>query len=96
MALHVISGAAFGHPLEWEASDNASPGHKLSYLDSLRQLIRDLLILFIFPRWMLQLPIKRLRDTETAHTEFGRYIQELVDAEKTREESTNLNSVLRL
>lgn len=95
MALHVISGAAYGRPFEWEASDDVSLGRKLSYLDSLRQVVYNLLILFIFPRWMLRLPIKRLQNTETAYTEFGRYLQELVDSEKTREESTSLNSVLK-
>ena len=95
MALHVISGAAYGRLFEWEASDNVSPSHKLSYLDSLRQVVKDLLILFIFPRWMLRLPIERLQNTDTAYTEFGRYLHELIDSEKTREESTSLNSVLK-
>ena len=95
MALHVISGAAYGRPFDWEASDKVSPGHKLSYLDSLRQVINDLLILFILPRRMLQLPINRLQVTETAYTEFGRYLQELVELEKNRGEATSLNSVLK-
>jgi len=44
---------------------------------------------------MLQLPIKRLQGTETAYTEFGKYLQELVELEKYREEATKLNSVLK-
>lgn len=44
---------------------------------------------------MLRLPIERLQNTDTAYTEFGRYLHELIDSEKTREESTSLNSVLK-
>ena len=44
---------------------------------------------------MLQLPINRLQVTETAYTEFGRYLQELVELEKNRGEATSLNSVLK-
>ena len=95
LALHVISGAAYGRPFDWETADEISPGHKLSYNESLRTLVSNLLILFIFPRWMLKLPFTALQRTGLVYSEFGSYLQELVNSERNREEPTRLNSVLK-
>jgi len=95
LALHVISGAGYGRPFDWETSDEISPGHKLSYTESLRTLFNNLLILFIFPRWMLKLPFKALQRTGLVYSEFGSYLQELVNSERNREEPARMNSVLK-
>ena len=95
LALHVISGAAYGRPFDWEASDQVGPGHKISYPDSLRLLVNHLIMLFVFPRWMLNLPFKALQDTKLVYTEFGSYLQALLNAERNRNETTRLNSILK-
>src|SRR5271169_7045272 len=95
LALHVISGAAYGRPFDWEASNRVEPGHILSYPDSLRSLVNHLIMLFVFPRWMLNLPFKTLQDTKLVYTEFESYLQGLVDAERNRDENTGLNSILK-
>ena len=95
MAIHVISSAGFGKSFDWLSSDEIPPGHQLSYVQSLRSILESLLPLIIFPRWALNLPIKRLKETQLAYIEFGRYLQEMVDLQREAPIGSS-NSTLQL
>jgi len=96
LALHVIIGAAYGQSFDWKANEKPPPGHTMSLVEAIRVLINNhLLLLFIFPRWTLNLPFKPFTQTKMVYEEFGRHIQGLIDAEKSGGTTSN-NSVLKL
>jgi cytochrome P450 len=95
LALHIISGAGYGRPFDWETADNISPGHTLPFSHSLRVLVNNLILLFVFPRWILNLPIKKLPETKLVYNEFRRYLQDLIDAERNHQSIAGLDSVLK-
>jgi cytochrome P450 len=82
IALHVITAAGYGCRFEWESSDVVPPGHRLSFRDSIHITLNNLITLVVVPPWLRKLPIKRLRETQLAYVEFGRYLQDLVDLGK--------------
>lgn len=95
IALHVITGAAFGVPFSWDSSsDEITPNHKLSFLDSINELLHHLFALLLLPRSVLKLPIKYLRETMDAYHEFGRYIRELLEREKKSGKETDAPNLL--
>jgi hypothetical protein len=75
LTLHVISGAGYGRSFDWNSSGEISPGHQLSFIQSLRSLVDRIILLFIFPRWVFKLPMKRLQDTQIAFNEVGKYME---------------------
>jgi cytochrome P450 len=85
MALHVIAAAGYGCQFEWESSDVATPGHRLSFRESIRITLDNLITLALVPSWLRKLPIKHLHETEVAYVEFGKYLQNLVDLGKRNE-----------
>ena len=96
LALHVVSSVTCGRRFDWEQSDKLPPGHQMTLVESLSSLVENISILALFPRWMLNLPIKRLRITQMAYREFGAYIREFIDAEKNHDSSKDLKSVLNV
>ncbi|KAK6544071.1 hypothetical protein TWF694_000782 [Orbilia ellipsospora] len=64
LSLHVISGAGFGVNLQWPGttedadmirslSEGSTHKHTLSFKDALAGLLHNLLLVLIFPRWLL-------------------------------------------
>ena len=85
MALHVIAAAGYGCQFEWESSDVIPPGHGLSFRESIRITLDNLITLALVPSWLRKLPIKHLQETQAAYVEFGKYLQNLVDLGKRDE-----------
>jgi cytochrome P450 len=85
-ALHVISGAGFGVPFTWEkSSDDVWPQHTMSFRDAVHTLLTHLLAIVLLPKRILQLPLpwKELRRSGQAYTEFGGYMHDLLEREKS-------------
>lgn len=82
LSLHVISRAGFDVRLTWpheEGSIQDIPeGHTLSYKDALTTLLDNLLVLLIFPRWMMKwAPNKLLNETYEAYINWFQYMREM-------------------
>ncbi|EPS42973.1 hypothetical protein H072_3094 [Dactylellina haptotyla CBS 200.50] len=94
LSLHVISSAGFGVSLEWPGTTkdadiirpigNASTHtHTLSFKDALAGLLHNLLLVLIFPRWLLRnAPFKRARNAVEAAVEYEAYMNELFTEKK--------------
>src|SRR5947207_9588681 len=82
IALHVIAAAGYGCSFAWESSVDIPPGHRLSFRDSIRMTLDNLITLAVVPSWLRKLPIKHLRETQLAYVEFGKYLRDLVDLGK--------------
>jgi cytochrome P450 len=87
LSLHVISGAGYGRSFDWNSFGEIAPGHQLSFSQSLRSLVDNIILLFIFPRWVFKLPMKRLQHTQIAFDEVGRYMEEIISEEKETDHS---------
>jgi cytochrome P450 len=82
LSLHVISRAGFGVSLTWPHEDEhvqeAPPGHKLTFKDALTALLDNLLVVLIFPKWLMKwAPNKTLNETHEAYVEWGQYMREM-------------------
>lgn len=84
IALHVIVAAGYGYQLEWDASSEIPAGHKMSFRDSIRVTLDNLVTLVVVPRFLLNLPIRRLQNTNRAYKEFGKYLQGVVELGRRR------------
>ena len=82
IALHVIAAAGYGYSFAWESSVDIPPGRRLSFRDSIRMTLDNLITLAVVPSWLRKLPIKHLRETQLAYVEFGKYLRDLVDLGK--------------
>jgi cytochrome P450 len=86
LALHVLCQAGFGQSYAFgEGVATASEGHTMSYRDSLKAILDNLVIVFTvaskkIPTWMV--PAKVLM-VQTAFIEFKQYMAEMVEAERT-------------
>ena len=86
IALHVITGAAYGVPFSWDSSSEEIPAnHKLSFVGSINELLHHLFALLLIPRPFLRLPIKYFCETLDAYHEFGKYIRELLEREMKKD-----------
>lgn len=97
IALHVITAAGYGYPFEWESSGEVLPGHQMSFRESIHVTLDNLVTLAAVPRWLLKSPIENFRRTEQAYTEFGKYLQGLIDVGKRGQamKSRNANNILQ-
>jgi cytochrome P450 len=82
LTLHVIAGAGYGRSFDWNSSGEVSPGHTLSFVQSLRSLVDHVMLFFLLPKSFFSLPIKCLKDTRIAYDEVGEYLEELITEEK--------------
>ncbi|KAJ7145784.1 cytochrome P450 [Mycena epipterygia] len=81
VALIIISRCGFGRPLSWSnMSDDPSA---MPFSEALAIVSASSIARLVIPRWMYSLPIKSLRDIETAHTTVAEFMQGLI---KTRRE----------
>jgi cytochrome P450 len=82
LSLHVISRAGFGVRLTWPHEDEgiqeAPEGHKLTFKDALTELLENLLVVLIVPKWMMKwVPNKTMNETYVAYNEWGQYMREM-------------------
>lgn len=94
IALYVIAGASFGYSFEWDDSEkNIPPGHNMSFRDSIRITVDNLITLIAVPSLLLKLPIQHLQNTSQAYKELGIYLQDIIDLGKQQAKSSG-NTVL--
>ncbi|KAH8128751.1 hypothetical protein ACSS6W_003814 [Trichoderma asperelloides] len=95
LALNIISYVGFGMRLLWPGethaagtdpkllkygSHNPSAGHQLSFTDTMEFLLEHLLILLVFPRWILKLlPFEKIKKAVLSYDEYVKYMNELLD-----------------
>ncbi|EHK16488.1 uncharacterized protein TRIVIDRAFT_75420 [Trichoderma virens Gv29-8] len=95
LALNIISYVGFGMRLLWPGEVHAagtdpkiikygshepSDGHKLSFTDTMELLLKYLLLLLVFPRWLLNLvPSKTIKTAVLSYDEYVSYMNELLD-----------------
>jgi len=87
VALHVITAAGYGYPLEWEGSGEIPEGHQMSFHDSIHATLDNIITLVAVPRILFRLPIKHLRETKRAYDEVGSYLQDLIELAKHNHKS---------
>lgn len=95
LALNVVSGAAYGHPSDWNQLEEVPAGHELSYVDSIRSVVDHLLVYFIFPKAFLNIPLRWFREAKIAHEEFGKYLYSLLEDYKRDENHVGGGSALK-
>lgn len=95
LTLHVIGRAGFGVHMLWpheqketkESSDLGGssiwPGHKMSFYDSLNQLLHNIQWVLIVPDWLRpHTPWKTITKTDEAYKEYGVYMNEIYAQKK--------------
>lgn len=85
IALHILVGIGFGIQQDFLAgSTTIRPGHSMSYAESLRTILRNLITTFIFPQKILLLRFmpKKLRKVGVAVEEFLKYNHDMLDIER--------------
>ncbi|KAI4108460.1 MAG: hypothetical protein L6R37_001064 [Teloschistes peruensis] len=100
LALHVLTNAAFGaaYPFS-EGVSKVSPGHEMTYKDSLSLCLSNIITFAILPRKYLSLSYmpRKLQRVGQAAREFQQYMAEMLDSERGStkyERTTNLMSAL--
>ncbi|KAF2094903.1 cytochrome P450 [Rhizodiscina lignyota] len=85
IAMNVLVGIGFGIMQDFlTGQKKVDPGYSMSYVDSLRTIIRNILFTFIFPHKVLLYGFmpRALRKVGIAIAEFGRYNHELLAKER--------------
>ncbi|KAL9582917.1 MAG: hypothetical protein Q9212_003017 [Teloschistes hypoglaucus] len=99
LALHVLTNAAFGaaYPFS-EGVSKVSPGHEMTYRDSLSLCLSNIITFAILPKELLSLSFmpRKLQRVGQAAREFQQYMAEMLASERasTKYERTNLMSAL--
>src|SRR5271169_2681771 len=75
IALHVITAAGYGYPLEWESSGEIAAGHQMSFHDCIHATLDNIITIVAVPRFLFSLPINHLKDTKRAYDEVGLYLR---------------------
>lgn len=82
ITLHVFFAAGFGHPFEWDRSDDVWQGHTLSPVAAISTVVDHLLAYLFIPKRILNLPVTYFRKITTAYNEAGQYYREFIELEK--------------
>jgi cytochrome P450 len=82
ITLHVFFAAGFGHPFEWEGSDDVWQGHTLSPVGAISTVVDHLLAYLFIPKRILNLPVAYFKKIMTAYNEAGQYYREFIELEK--------------
>lgn len=91
LSLHIISKAGFGSRLLWRHEEMeqhgrimpAPEGHSLTYKDALMGLVDNLIVVMIFPRWLLsRSPWKGIKDANETFVEWGKYMNDMYQEKK--------------
>jgi cytochrome P450 len=82
-ALHVITGAGFGVPINWDtSSDTVEAPHTLSFKNAVTTVLHHLFPIMLVPRRLWKLPFDTMRRASEGYYEFGNYMRELLEREK--------------
>ncbi|KAF9653322.1 cytochrome P450 [Thelephora ganbajun] len=93
-ALMTISAAGFGHQINWE-DDEASPGHKLSFKQSVEVVGTGVFIRVLCPKWIFEwAPIKKIREVRDGFAEFRSYLVEMINERKLSDERDEKRDLL--
>lgn len=87
LALHVLTHAGFGISYNFhEGVRNVSPGHEMTYRDSLSVCLNNIITFAIFPKNRMSLPFlpKRLQRVGQAAQEFQKYMEDMLALERSR------------
>lgn len=92
LALNIIGYVGFGLRLPWpnqKMTDEFNPkygsieapqGFSYSFIDTMAQLLDNLLMLLLVPNWLLKvLPIKRVQMAVNSRKDYEKYLNELLD-----------------
>lgn len=83
LGINVMSCAGFGQQFEWTDDKQAlPPGHRLSLVDAIFQVIMFLPHILLLPQWLLKR--SPWKAGHQAYAEFASYIGEFIQVEKTR------------
>lgn len=84
LALHVICGAGFGQSFSWaETSTITSPDHRLSFRDSMSEMLHHLAVPLLFGKFLRKvLRFKYIKDGDLACKEYEKYMDEMLDKER--------------
>ncbi|KAF4896219.1 Efflux pump vrtL [Colletotrichum fructicola] len=84
--LHVFTGVCFGVKYDFrQAAEKYIPeGHSRSYKDCLHTSLKDLLILRLVPKWILDLPVlpHRISNFRDSAREMRQYLDEMIASSK--------------
>ncbi|KAJ7489683.1 cytochrome P450 [Mycena galericulata] len=78
-ALILIARCGFGQPISWNSEPTPSG---MKFGEALSIVSGSSILRLVTPRWMYKLPIKRLRDIETAYTSLAKFMKTLIDARR--------------
>ncbi|KAJ6473258.1 cytochrome P450 [Mycena sanguinolenta] len=95
-ALILIARCGFGQSISWDTPPQSS-GMPLG--EALVIVSGSSIVRLVTPRWMYKLPIKRLRDIETAYNDLAVFMKTLISTrreELATEEQTSQKDVFRL
>ncbi|KAF8145335.1 cytochrome P450, partial [Mycena galopus ATCC 62051] len=76
-ALIIIGRCGFGEPMSW-TTVAAAPESGMSFGEALSIVSATSLARLVIPRWMYSLPIRRLREIETAFTSLDAHMKALI------------------
>lgn len=87
LSLYVISRAGFGVSLKWPHEEAEAPipeGHTMAYKEALETLLKNILVMILFPRWVLRnSPLEVHKKTYHAFTEWGQYMREMYESKRS-------------
>lgn len=90
LTLAVISFAGYGKRLEWtssaastETSKEIPPGYEMTFLKAIHETINHIVAILLLPKWAMRLT-PHLREAAVAHTQFDKYMREIIRSEKQR------------
>ncbi|KAF9528987.1 cytochrome P450 [Crepidotus variabilis] len=79
IALFVIAAAGFGKSMSWAEKDIPSPGHSMTFKQSLNIATKQFAIKIMSPKWLLNFgPTEKLRSTRDGYEELHRYMREMI------------------
>ena len=95
LSLHVISKAGFGVTMTWpgtpdddkrgSAPSDLKHGHTMTYTEALGSLLHNIILTIAVPKLLLQyLPFKTTKISYTSYTEWGQYMQEMLNEKKAQ------------
>ncbi|KAJ7085560.1 cytochrome P450 [Mycena epipterygia] len=76
-ALIIIGRCGFGQPMPWKTAPNAS-GIQMTLSEAIRIVSRSTIARLVTPRWVYRLPIRSLRNIETAWKKVDAELKHLV------------------
>ncbi|KAI0819401.1 cytochrome P450 [Trametes gibbosa] len=85
ITLLVIGVAGFGRRITWNEDAKAPAGHRVTFKDALNVVSRNLFLQLLFPKWMLRWGTPGMRRFDTACTELGQYMREMIAARRSAE-----------